>query len=82
MRLIGRHDDAANPNNNGMFMLQVSCNSALCIMHTSNTDLHKDTWCRNSLGQYSLLDFCIVSANLFQSVLNVRVNREAKQITS
>ena len=36
---------------------------------------HKYTWYRDSLGQRSLTDFCIVSADLFSTVSNVRVKR-------
>jgi len=44
-------------------------------------DVHKCTWCRDSLGQQSLIDICIVSADLYRSVLGVRVKRRAELST-
>ena len=44
-------------------------------------DVHKYTWYRPSLGQKSLIDFCIVSADLFSDVLDVRVKRGAELST-
>ena len=44
-------------------------------------DVHKYTWYRPSLRQKSLIDFCIVSADLFSDVLDVRVNRGAELST-
>jgi len=41
-------------------------------------DLRTYTWCRDFLGQRSLIDFCIVSAELFQSVLNAHVEEVQK----
>ena len=38
----------------------------------------KYTWYRDSLGQRSLIDFCIVSADLFSTVSDVRVKRGAE----
>jgi len=41
---------------------------------SSNTDIVPNyTWCRDFLGQSSLIDFCIVSVDLFLSVLEVCV---------
>jgi len=34
---------------------------------------HTMTWYIVSLGQRSLIDFCVASTDLFQSVLNIRV---------
>ena len=39
---------------------------------------HKYTWYRDSLGQHFLIDFCIVSADLFSTVSDVRVKKGAK----
>jgi len=57
--------------------LEICCNNALCIMNTSfqHRDVHKYTQCKDSLGQWSLTDFCIVSAHLFCSLLDVHVQR-------
>jgi len=64
----------------GRLLLQLCCNNALGIMNTisSNTDLHKYTWCRDSLGQRSLIDFCTVTADFFRSVLGILVKRGAE----
>ena len=43
--------------------------------------IHKYTWYRDSVGQRSLIDFCIVSADLFSSVVDVRVKRGAELST-
>ena len=44
-------------------------------------DVHKYTWYRPSMGQKSLIDFCIVSTDLFSNVLDVRVKRGAELST-
>jgi len=61
----GRHGDA-DVNDNRRLMLQLCFNNALCIMNTffQDRDLQKYIWCRHSLRQRSLIDFCIVSADL------------------
>ena len=41
----------------------------------------KYTLCRDSLGQHHLIDFCIVSADLFSTVSDVRVKRWAEVST-
>jgi len=45
-------------------------------------NLYKYTWCWESLGQWSFLDFWIVSADLFQTVLDVHVKRSAELTTT
>ena len=73
--VISQHGDA-DINDNGRLLLQLCCNNALCIMNTffQHRDLLKHTWCWDALDQWSLTDFCIVSADLSQSVLDVRVS--------
>jgi len=39
-------------------------------------EVHKYTWYRPSMKQKSMINFCIVSADLFSNVLDVRVKRE------
>jgi len=58
-------------NDNRIILLQVCCNNTWCIMNTffQHGDVHKYTWCRDSFGQRSLIDLCIVSTDLFRSVL-------------
>ena len=43
--------------------------------------INKYTWYRESLGQRSLIDFCIVSADLFSTVSDVREERGAELST-
>jgi len=68
-------------NDEGGLLLYFCCNNALCIMNIiMNTffqerDLQKSTQCRYLLDQQSLIDFCILSADFFQSVLDIRVKR-------
>ena len=57
--------------------------NGLCIMNTffQHKRIHKYTWYRDFLGQRSLIDFCIVSADLFSTVSDVRVKRGAELST-
>ena len=41
-------------------------------------EVHKYTWSRPSMDQKSLIDFSIVSSDLFSDVLDVRVKRAAE----
>ena len=41
-------------------------------------EVHKYTWYRPSMDQKSLVDFCIVSSDLFSDVLGVREKRDAE----
>ena len=80
--VIGRHG-VAGANENGRYLLQLCSSNGLSIMNTffQHRDVHKYTWNRPSMGQKSLIDFCIVSADLFSSVLDVRVKRGAELST-
>ena len=40
-------------------------------------EVHKDTWYRPSMDQKSLIDFCIISSDLFSGVLDVQAKRGA-----
>ena len=42
---------------------------------------HKYTWHSNFMGQHSIIDFCIVSADLFTSVVDIRVKKRAELST-
>ena len=68
---------------NGRCLLQFCATNRLHIMNTffRLKRIHKYTWYRDSLGQCSLIDFCIVSADLFSTVSDVRVKRGAKLLT-
>ena len=61
----------------------VLCHQWLCIINTFfwHKRIHKYTWCRNSVEQRSIIDFCIDSADLFSSVVNVRVKTGAERST-
>ena len=61
----------------------VLCHQRLCIMNTffRHKGIHKYTWYRDSVGQRSINDLCIASANLFSSVVDLRVKRGAERST-
>ena len=44
-------------------------------------EVHKYPWYRPSMDQKSLIDFCIVSSDVFSDVLDVRVKRVAELST-
>ena len=77
--IIGQHDDP-DINKNGKCLMQFCATNGLCIMHTffQHKRIHKYTSYRDSLGQRSLFEFCIVSADLFSTVSDVRVKRGAE----
>jgi len=62
-------------NNNGKLLLLLCCNNTLCTMSTffqdrvSYAQVHL---VQRFFGQLSLIDFCVVPADLFQSELEVR----------
>ena len=70
-------------NENGRYLLQLCCSNGLCIMNIffQHREVHKYTWYRPTMDQKSLIDFCIVSSDLFFVVLDVRVKREAELST-
>ena len=80
--VIEQHGDP-DINKNGRCLLQFCATNGLCIMNTffQHKRIHKYTWCRDFLGQRSLIDFCIVSADLFSTVSDVRVKRGAELST-
>ena len=80
--VIGQHGDP-DINKNGRCLLQFCATNGLCIMNTffQHKRIHKYIWYRDSLGQRSLIDFCIVSADLFSTVSDVRVKRGAELST-
>jgi len=80
--VIGRHGDV-DVNDNRRLLLQLCCNNTLCLMKTffQHRNMHNYTWCRDSLGQLSLIDYCMVSADLFRSVLDVCVKRGTERST-
>ena len=80
--VIGQHGDP-DINKNGRCLLHFCATNGLCIMNTffQHKRTHKYTWYRDSLGQRSLIDFYIVSADLFSTVSDVRVKRGAELST-
>ena len=80
--VIGRHG-VPEFNENGRYLLQLCCSNGLCIMNTffQHRDVYKYTWYRPSLEQKSLIDFCMISADLFSDVLDVRVKQGAELAT-
>ena len=80
--VIGKHG-VTGLNENGRYLLQLCCSNKFRIMNTffQHREVHKDTWYRPSMDQKSLIDFCIVSSDLFSDVLDVQVKRGAKLLT-
>ena len=88
--MIGKHG-VTGLNENGRYLLQLCCSNGLRIMNTffQHREVHKYTCeplCagkryRPSMDQKSLIDFCIVSSDLFSDVLDVRVKRGAELST-
>ena len=70
--VIGRHG-IATANQNDQYLLQLCSSNRLSITNTffQQKDVHKYTWYKPSMGQKSLIDFCIVSTDLFSNLLNV-----------
>ena len=64
-------------NRNGRCVLQFCAANGLCIMITFfwHRKIHKCTWYKDSVGQRSIIDFCIISADLVSSVVDVCVKR-------
>jgi len=76
--VIGRLG-GANLNNNGELTWQLCCNNTVHVdTFFQPGDMHMCTWCGESLGQLSI---SIASADLFQSVLDVRVRKGAELST-
>ena len=80
--VIGRQGDS-NTSRNGRCLLQFCDTNGLCIMNTffQHKGIHKYIWYRDSVKQRSINDFCVVSADLFSSVVGVLVKRGAKLST-
>ena len=80
--VIGKHGVTAL-NENGRYLLQLCCGNGLRIMNTffQHREVHKYTWYRPSMDQKSLIDFCIVSSDLFSDVLDIRVKRGSELST-
>ena len=80
--VIGKHG-VTGLNENGRYLLQLCCSNGLRIMNTffQHREVHKYTWYGPSMDQKSLIDFCIVSSDLFSNVLDVRVKRGAELST-
>ena len=80
--VIGKHG-VTGLNENGRYLSQLCCGNGLRIMNTffQHRDVHKYTWYRPSMDQKSLIDFCIVSSDLFSDVLDVQVKRGAELST-
>ena len=80
--VIERQGDS-DINRNGRCLLQFCTTNGLCIMNTffRKKGIHKYTWYRDSVGQRSIINFCIVTADLFTSVVDVHVKIGAKLST-
>ena len=80
--VIEQHGDS-DINKKGRCLLHFCATNELCTMNTFflHKRIRKYTWYRDSLGQRSLIDFCIVLADLFSTVSDVRVKRGAELST-
>ena len=73
-------------NENGRYLLQLCCSKGLYIINAffpaqRGSQVYNHTWYRPSMDQNTLIDFSIVSSNLFSDVLNVRVKKGAELST-
>ena len=80
--VIGRQGDS-DINRNGRCLLQFCATNGLCMMNTffRNKEIYNYIWYRDLVGQRSIIDFCIASADLFSSVVDVHVKRGAELST-
>ena len=67
--VIGRPGNS-DINRNGRCLLQFCATNGLCIINTFFR--HERIHNVHSVGQRSIIDFCIVSADLFSSVVRVK----------
>ena len=75
--VVGRQGDF-DINKNGRYLLQFFATNELCLMQTFFRLIQRYTWYRDLLEQRSIIDFCIISVNLFSSVIDVRVKKETE----
>ena len=80
--VIGKHG-VTRLNEIGWYLLQLCCSNKLHIMNTffQHKEVHKDTRYQPTTNQTSLIDFCIVSSDLFSDVLDVLVKQGAELST-
>ena len=64
--MIGKHG-ISDLNENGRYLLQLCCSNGLRIMNAffRHGEVDKYTWYQPSMNQKLLIDFCIVSSDLF-----------------
>ena len=76
--VIGKHG-VTKLNENGQHLLELCCSNGLRIMNTyfQLRRFHKYTWYQPSKDQNSMIDFYIVSSDLFSDAVDVRVKRGA-----
>ena len=74
--VIGKHG-VTGLNENGRYLLQLCCSNRLCIMNSffQHREVRKYIRYRLSMHPKSLIDFCIVSSDLFSDVLDVQVKQ-------
>ena len=65
-------------------LLQFCATNGLCIMNTFlwHKRIHKYIWYKDLVGQRYIIDFCIVSADLFSSVVDVCFKKGAELSTN
>ena len=83
MEGCGRTHGVTELNENGRYLLQLCCSNGLRMMNTffQQRVVHKYTWYRPKIDQKSLIDFCIVSSDLFSDVLDLQVKQSAELST-
>ena len=81
--VIGRQG-YSDMNKNERSLLHLRFTNGMCIMSTFfwHKAIYKYNWYRDLVGQRSIIDFCIVSAQLFSSVVNVFVKKAAELSTN
>ncbi|KAL7866069.1 hypothetical protein SRHO_G00113160 [Serrasalmus rhombeus] len=80
--VIGRNG-LSDLNPSGVQFLDFCANHSLSIMNTmfEHKDVHKCTWCQDTLGCSSMIDFVVMSSDLQPCVLDTRVKRGAELST-